>query len=413
VVQRAQADQARSLGAKQLTNVGGGRPLNNLFTRMPEFKHFTAQSGKRWTLPMAAAWFIWRDLAAVDDQWKIVTGAWLPHFDPPGFILEHGRRQPGTLTCVFQQAGFARGQRPYVGLQDIPDRPSTETSDPYERLRVALQSGRLRARVVDESLEESDWFMDDWLDFDVLGDPSSMDEAACHPLSDPTQRAVLVSTEEAIGAEAELSAAEAGRYVWKPEQTLGWIAYRRDGTFRSLGRTDLQPPTFFGRRYKSDFDDPQPLTTLTSALLSEKIHVDVQGTALTRAECISLLNAKDGLWGNNDVTFVPDEVRDVWQRKAVRSLKSFRGEKDLALTELTEILIAGKRRKIRVLYPDAEKWMGQKYKIKGKAVRTIWGRARKHPDVEEDTGRPTEAERVASATFFQSYPKTLPENPHK
>ena len=106
---------------------------------------------------MAAAWFIWRDFAAVDDQWKIVTGAWAPLFDPPIYILSHHRQQPGTLTSVFQQAGFACGERPYVRLQDIPDPPSSETktTDPYERLRFALQSGRLRATVVEQSLEKA------------------------------------------------------------------------------------------------------------------------------------------------------------------------------------------------------------------------------------------------------------------
>ncbi len=81
---------------------------------MPEFEHFTAESAQRWTLPMAAAWFIWRDLVAVNDQWKILTGAWARAFDPPIFILIHHRCQPGTLACIFQQSGFACGERPYV-----------------------------------------------------------------------------------------------------------------------------------------------------------------------------------------------------------------------------------------------------------------------------------------------------------
>ena len=76
-----------------------GRPLNNLVNRMREFEHFTAEDAERWTLPIAAAWFIWRDSAAVDDQWKIVTRNWVPTFDPPLFILSHHRRQPGTLAC--------------------------------------------------------------------------------------------------------------------------------------------------------------------------------------------------------------------------------------------------------------------------------------------------------------------------
>jgi hypothetical protein len=59
-----------------------------------------------------------------------------------------------------------------------------------------------------------------------------------------------------------------------------------------------------------------------------------------------------------------------------------------------------------VLYLDAEKWLEQRYKIDGKAARTIWSRARKHPDFAQDKGgRPTEDDRVASASFFKPYLK--------
>jgi hypothetical protein len=400
-----------------LTNDGEiGRPLNNLITRTPEFEHFTAERSERWTLPMAAAWFIWRDLAAVDDQWKIVTGNWAPAFDPPIYILSHHRRQPGTLTCVFQQARFACGARPYMRLQDIRDLPSTETRDPYERLRVALQTGRLRATVVEESLEEGglterDLGMDDWFDFDALADPAN--DAPYHFLSDPARYAVLVRREEAIRLETELSVAEAERPVWKLEQALGWIAYRRDRSFRSLGRIDLHPPTFFGRSYK-DFVEPPPLATLTKALLSGEVHAYVDGVALTRAECITWLSEKDGLWSKEDRVFVPDELRETWQRKAESSAKIAEKKKGEALAELIEILKEGKRRKIRVLRGDAEGWMQQRYKIEGKAFSKVWREARKHPDVERDVGGcPTEAQRKASAALFESHPITLTRNPQK
>jgi hypothetical protein len=256
--------------------------------------------------------------------------------------------------------------------------------------------------------------MDDWLDFDTLADPSSMDEEKCHPLSDPAQRAVLVSREEAVRAEAELSAAEAERQAWKLEQALGWIAYRRDRSFRSLGRIDLRPPTLFGRSYENDFDEPRPLATLASALLSGEVRAYVQGTALTQAECISLLSDEDGLWSKQDLAFVPDEMRGVWQRRAEISSKIAGREKAQALTELTAILMEGKRRKIRVLHDDAKRWMQEEYKIEGKAFSKIWREARGHPDVERDVGgRSTEAQRKASASLFESYPKTLPRNPHK
>jgi hypothetical protein len=404
--------RARHRGKSKLANEGEtGRPLNNLITGMAEFEHFTAEDAERWTLPMAAAWFIWRDFAAVDGQWKIVTGAWEPAFDPPIYILSHHRQQPGTLTCVFQEAGFACGKRPYMRLQDIRDPPPTETTDPYERLRVALQSGRLRATIVEDSpdeggLTEREWGKDDWLDFDSLADPAN--EAPYHVLSDPARYAVLVSREKAITVEAELSTAESKRPVWKLEQALGWIAYRRDRTFRSLSRTDLHPPTFFDRGYKNDFDGAESLATLTSALLAGELHAYVQGTALTRAECISLLSVEDGLWGNRGLVFVPDEMRRIWQRKADNP-KIKASKKGQALTDLTEMLKEGKRQRIRVLHDDAESWMKRTHQIDGKPFDAIWRKARERPDVGGDRGgRPTEAEQKASKSFCESYSKTLP-----
>ena len=248
---------------------------------------------------MAAAWFIWRDMAAVDDQWKIVTGAWSPRFDPPRFILSDQRRQPGTLACVFQQAGFARGDRPYVRLQDIDDDAAEKTTDPYDRLRFALQSGKLRATIVQESQEgdlaEEDSYADEWLDFNSLADPAN--DAPFHVWNDPARYAILVSREGAVRAEAELSAAERAGAFWKLEQALGWIAYRRDLTFRSLGRIDLQPPTFFGRSYKSARFKSRPLEILTAKLLAGRVFAYVDGVVLTRPECISLLGYTDGPWG--------------------------------------------------------------------------------------------------------------------
>ena len=292
-------------------------------------------------------------------------------------------------------------------------RPSfPPTKDPYERLRFALQIRKAarhnRSRVLTSDLVRGLRRHGRLAKLRRLSGPSSAKEAPYHAWSDPAHCAVLVSREEAITAEAELAAAEAERHVWRLEQVLGWIAYRRDRTFRSLGRIDLQPPTFFGQSYRSDRVESQPLATLTSKLLSGEVNAYVQGTALTRAECISLLSEKDGLWSNQDLVFLPGEVRAIWQRKAEISPKIAGREKAQALAELTEILKEGKRRKIRVLHDDAKRWMKEEYKIEGKAFSKIWREARGHPDVRAGCrGRSTEAQRKASASLFE----ILPENP--
>jgi hypothetical protein len=361
-----------------------GRPLNNLITRMPEFEHFTAESAQRWTLPMAAAWFIWRNLAAVNDQWKIVTGAWTPAFDPPIFILSHHLRQPGTLTCVFQQAGFACGKRPYVRLKDIRDPPPTETKDPYERLRVALQTGRLRTTIVEDSpdegnLTESEWGKDDWLDFDNLADPAS--DAPPEFLSDPAKHAVLVSAEDVMSVEVELSMREAERPVWKLEQVLGWIAYRRDETFRSLGRIDLEPPTFFGHSYNSDWVESQPLMRLTAKLLSTKVPAYVDGVRLTRADCISMLSKSDGIWRKDNLTFSPEEIRANWSRVRQGTQRTTSGAEDRALKALkAHLMELGERREKR---QDTKAWILARHPLLSRkdGFNRIWKKARADPAI--------------------------------
>jgi hypothetical protein len=140
----------------------------------------------------------------------------------------------------------------------------------------------------------------------------------------------------------------------------------------------------------------------------------VHGTALTRAECISLLGVKDGLWGNRGLDFVPDEMRRIWQRKADINPKIPASEKSQALTDLTEMLKEGKRQRIRVLHDDAESWMKRTHQIDGKPFDAIWREARERPDVGRDRGgRPTEAQQKASKSFCESYSKTLPANPEK
>src|SRR5271165_6244890 len=100
----------------------------------------------------------------------------------------------------------------------------SETNDP-DRLRHALRSGKLRSTFVRRSKRDEDLVTDcspeDWFDFDNLADPADEQSARLSIASYQEACAVLVSRAEAIGVEAQLSAAEAERLVWKVEQVLG------------------------------------------------------------------------------------------------------------------------------------------------------------------------------------------------
>ena len=98
---------------------------------------------------MAAAWFIWRSYHAVRDQWEVATRKWRPKSDPPVFILETSRRHPGTVACVFNQAGFENSELSRGAREDrfAIQTELGETDSPYDRLKCALQLGKLNATV--------------------------------------------------------------------------------------------------------------------------------------------------------------------------------------------------------------------------------------------------------------------------
>ena len=227
------AHQCRRKG-KELDNESKQRePLSNLINRMPEFERFDAEGAERWTLPMAAAWFIWRSYEAVHDQWRIATGRWKPFSSGSPYSLG---LQPGTLGCVFRQADFSNGQRRFISLEDFGTPLPPETTSPYDRLRHALRFGKLRSIFVWQSIRGGESITDcdpaEWFDFDNLADPADEQTARSSIASYPEECAVLVSREEAIGIEAQLSAAEHSDLFGSPNRR--WAGSRTEGIGASV-----------------------------------------------------------------------------------------------------------------------------------------------------------------------------------
>ena len=52
------------------------------FPPFPNIAEFDPMGEQEWTLPMAAAWFIWRSVDAVRDQWIHFRRSWLASADP-------------------------------------------------------------------------------------------------------------------------------------------------------------------------------------------------------------------------------------------------------------------------------------------------------------------------------------------
>jgi hypothetical protein len=114
---------------------------------------FDPMTEPEWTLPMAAAWFIWRSAEAVRDQWNPAREGWRKwvQIPKPGSAVG-GPRGPrwelktlgrATLGEVFSQAGLSRSTRPgnATALKNVASYP---IHTPYSRLKGAFCSGRLR-----------------------------------------------------------------------------------------------------------------------------------------------------------------------------------------------------------------------------------------------------------------------------
>jgi hypothetical protein len=332
------------------------------FAKRPDVSAHDPMKEELWTLPMAAAWFIWHSPHAVRDQWNLARKSWtkwIPltdrlHKAPPRpnrrvWDLKLFRR--ANLDDVFAQTGlhpwnnsqktsqfgFGRrsvGRRPFMGS---PDR------NPYHRFKVALQSGKLIATHMRPGEQEGAqipaeyWIaefeeFEDPLGVDLPGSPSAHDRRATPSeepfesafavdlsdmldresnnweipeslFDDPPEGNFYVFRERVIEAEKEVSQRECGRPDWGLEQALGWLAYRNVIDFRSLGRAELNPPTYYGENYPPDFPNPQPVEALREALIGGVLKGYRPGGEVAQTEWLHM-----AVWDAPDVKFRRDDV---------------------------------------------------------------------------------------------------------
>jgi hypothetical protein len=283
---------------------------------------------------MTAAWFVWRRDDAVLEQLKFARHDIDLHelcqrLDEPTF-LRQANRQPGSVACVFDEAGLAEGTRPVLPMQDYPP-PNPSTDNPYDRLKFALQDGRLRATHLYRSstrattINEEEIRSDDWTDFDSFADPPVerwIDDfpprtwSSFPHWSDPKTDLVVVRREDALRVEQELCRREFQSPTWSVSQALGWLAYRNQNEFRSLEPRDLVTRRFLLSEYPEDWSDPDPTSALTSALLSGKLKAHLEGHELTGLEISAIIH--EGLWSRKDLWIRPEDVKKLPVNQPVR-----------------------------------------------------------------------------------------------
>jgi hypothetical protein len=299
---------------------------DRLIALLLEFDSGHVEALPRWTLAMTAAWFVWRSYEAVRDQLKFARGdidmiELNRKLDPPIFFRQ-ANRQPGSVACVFEEAGLAKGTRPNLRLEDYPP-PNPMTDNPYDRLKYALQVGQLRATHIYRSsidattMSEEDILTGDWTDFDALADPPIERWIGDDPpstwnsyphWSDPKADLVVVRREDALKVERVLCLREFQNPTWSISQALGWLAYCDLDEFRSLEPRDLERRQFLASEYPIDWSDPDPIGALTSALLAGKLKAHRDRHELTELEIGDIIHK--GLWTHKDLWFRPEDVVD-------------------------------------------------------------------------------------------------------
>jgi hypothetical protein len=345
------------------------------FQKRLDTSQFDPMTEEEWTLAMAAAWFIWRSLDAVRDQWNAARQGWqkwIPYTPPPrpkGLIVPRNSKPPPSLI----RKGFGRATLADVYSQARPPGASQGdslqaafTHSPYGRLREALGSGQLQATRGRSSSGNAEKILREYwqrqFDAEAAGKtqqlPSSSElrrfiastrnltgtnvqvrdvkigsehdldklleeiDASIgwdgtkykkwkrdydNSLSDLND--VFIGRHDVIRIEQRLSEQEYDGLDWNIGQALGWVAYQKQGTFRSLWKADLNPhPTYYGETYSPDFVASDPAAALKQELLSETLVGYQDGEAV---RSISWIGSE--VWDRPGMRFMRADIIKIWK----------------------------------------------------------------------------------------------------
>jgi hypothetical protein len=280
-------DFSPSLAEQWVTNIG-----LEPFPPFPNIEAFDPMQEQEWTLPMAAAHFIWRSTDAVRDQWMRYRHAWLDNADP-------SNQMPLTdvsLGELFASADLNRFQispyRAYVSSAKIRlpksnlhrDRKADALwrTSPLSRLQTAIESqkinltgvylrDRLRQPIKPPHLKDQIEYLMRSGGRYLLGPLYFAPEKTATPAFSELR----VYRDEVLAADEVASQADFDDPHWTLEHVLGWIAYRNPRRFRLIAPFDPSPLSEWSMPYTLDFLDQDPDGSLRVSLLQGQLEVEL------------------------------------------------------------------------------------------------------------------------------------------
>jgi hypothetical protein len=292
-----------------------------------------------WTLPMAAAWLIWRSPDAVRDHWDEYRRQWT--------VWRRIPTTPGRMdqfTCELVPIGPANLRRMFAcpDIRIFPGIRSWDYESPYDRVpsvkasgdtfpRQTLSSALSRRSVGATGILWNDkskaraavprTFLHAYYRYLARGAKLTDDdkENSAFVVSTDNPRLlyenICVERSKVIAADEKASAKEFQRPEWLTEHVLGWIAYRNPKRFRPLAR-DMELRRNVGYpTYPFDFRNGDPAGALGRALAdgtlaarptTETLEVGIMDPIPAEWWCGRGLSRAPDLW------FQKDAVLNLW-----------------------------------------------------------------------------------------------------
>jgi hypothetical protein len=289
--------------------------VNSVLSSLPE----------KWTLPMVAAWFVWRSPLAVFDQVDASREGWKKwvQISPPvalGIGAKYQLENVGraSFSEILQEAypeieeARREAQRSAAPLTNSAPRKSNSRSRALTvawRQGQALAIGRLQKALLSEILRAFNA---------TRGVPRSPNEWHIYfnQLAPPADEIISSSIElnsyflrhQVVEAESRMTAHELDTPLLGVNAALGWVAYQRRTHFRALDKGDVSGRRYRGQTYPNCFESDRPVQDLFYAIVEGRLKGYRDGVEVALAECRRMKS----LWQLNNVNVYRKDLLNVW-----------------------------------------------------------------------------------------------------